>query len=144
MIQMILAVMVNVHCAGAVRSSLRRQGGSLDLGRQLADTCRMFDMEFFGGAFAERVREFSHDHDDAHLRFELVTLSGERLDALELKAVDTGASLATRDNRLVFLPYGQIAYVELAALVDRRVPGFQLSVGSNPPPAFRQPDSLAS
>jgi hypothetical protein len=104
----------------------------------------MFDVAFFGGAFAQRVREFSHDHDNAHLRFELVTISGERLDALELRAEDTGASLATRDNRLVFLPYSQVAYVEVEALVDRRVPGFQLSVGSNPPPAFRQADSLAS
>ncbi len=89
----------------------------------------MFDVAFFGGAFAERVREFSHEHDDAHVRLEVLTLTGERLDAVQLSAVETGATLSTRDERLIFLPYSQIAYVEVAILKDHRVAGFQLSVG---------------
>jgi hypothetical protein len=88
-------------------------------------------MAFFGGTFAEGVRKFSHDHDDAHVRLEVVTLTGERLDALELSAVETGIRLASRDQRLVFMPYAQVAYVEVAILKDHRVPGFQLSVGSD-------------
>jgi hypothetical protein len=87
-------------------------------------------MAYFGGAFAERVREFSHDHDDAHVRLEIVTLSGERLDALQLRADEKGTSISTRDERLVFLPYSLIAYVDVAILQDHRVAGFQLSVGS--------------
>jgi hypothetical protein len=90
----------------------------------------VFDAAYFGGAFAERVREFSHDHDDAQLRLDVVTLTGERLDALELRAAETGASLSTRDDRLIFLPYTQIAHVDVTILTDRRVPGFQLSVDS--------------
>ena len=90
----------------------------------------MFDVAFFGGSFAERVREFSRDHDDAEVRLEIVTLNGERLDAVELRAIDTGTSLSTRDERLVFLPYSQIAYVDVGILEDRRVAGFRLSVGS--------------
>jgi len=90
----------------------------------------MFDMAFFGGSFAERVREFSREHDDTHVRLEVVTLTGERLDALTLRAAETGTSLSTRDERLVFLPYAQIAYVDVAILKDHRVTGFQLSVGS--------------
>jgi hypothetical protein len=89
----------------------------------------MFDMAYFGGAFAERVREFSHEHNDAHLRLEVVTPNGERLDALELRADEQGASISTRDNRLLFLPYSLIAYLDVAILQDRRVAGFQLSVG---------------
>jgi hypothetical protein len=89
----------------------------------------VFDVAFFGGAFAERVREFSHEHDDAHVRLEVLTVTGERLDALRLSAVETGATLSTRDERLIFLPYSQIAYVEVAILKDHRVAGFQLSVG---------------
>lgn len=87
-------------------------------------------MAYFGGAFANRVREFSSEHDDAHVRLEVVTPSGERLDALQLLADEKGTSISTRDDRLVFLPYSLIAYVELAILKDRRVAGFQLSVGS--------------
>lgn len=88
----------------------------------------MFDLAYFSGAFADRVREFGQNHDDAHLRLSVVILSGERLDALELKASKTGASLSTRDDRLLFLPYEQIAYIDVAILTDRRVAGFQLSV----------------
>ena len=71
-------------------------------------------MAFFGGAFSERVRAFSQAHQDANVRLEVVTLNGERLDALELSAVESGTRVSTRDNRLVFLPYSLIAYVDVA------------------------------
>ena len=87
-------------------------------------------MAYFGGAFADRVREFSHEHNDAHVRLEVVTLNGERLDALQLRADEKGTSISTRDGRLVFLPYSLVAYLDVAILQDRRVPGFELSVGS--------------
>jgi len=91
-------------------------------------------MAYFGGAFAERVREFSHEHNDAHVRLDVVTLNGERLDALQLRADEKGTSISTRDDRLVFLPYSLIAYVDVAILRDHRVAGFQLSVGSGAGP----------
>jgi hypothetical protein len=91
-------------------------------------------MAYFGGVLTDRVRKFSHEHDGAHLRLEVVTLSGERLDALQLHADETGTSISTRDNRLIFLPYSLIAYVDVAILQDRRIPGFQLSVASEDRP----------
>jgi hypothetical protein len=91
-------------------------------------------MAYFGGAFTKRVREFSHDHDGAQVRLEVVTLNGERLDALQLRADENGTSISTRDDRLVFLPYSLIAYVDIAILRDHRVAGFQLSVGSEAGP----------
>ena len=94
-------------------------------------------MAFFRGPFAERVREFSHDYNDANVRLEVVTLTGERLDALLLSAVETGTRLSTRDDRLVFLPYGHIAYRDVAILKDHRIDGFQLSVGSEPAPPLQ-------
>ena len=36
----------------------------------------VFDMAFFSGPFAARVREFSHDYNDANVRLEVVTLTG--------------------------------------------------------------------
>ena len=91
-------------------------------------------MAYFGGAFAERVRDFSREHNDAHVRLEVVTMNGERLDALQLRADEQGTSISTRDDRLVFLPYSLIAYLDIAILRDHRVAGFQLSVGSEAAP----------
>lgn len=90
----------------------------------------VFDLAFFGGAFTERVREFSRTHNDANVRLEVVTTNGERLDALQLSAVETGTRLSTRDDRLVFLPYSLIAYVDVAILQDHRIAGFELLLGS--------------
>jgi hypothetical protein len=87
-------------------------------------------MTFFGRDFAERVREFSRQHDDANVRVEVVTLTGERLDVLRMRAIETGTRLSTRDDRLVFLPYPHIAYIDLSALQDHRIAGFQLSTSS--------------
>lgn len=88
----------------------------------------MFDSAYFRGTFAERVREFSHENEDARVRVQIVTLDGEQHDALHLRAGDTGGTVLTRDERLVFVPYSNIAYVEVAVLNDLRVPGFELRV----------------
>jgi hypothetical protein len=96
----------------------------------VADSSRVIDMEFFRGEFADRVREFSHDHDNAHVRLEVVTPNGERHDALQLRAAEAGATVTTRDARLVFVPYSRIAYIEVAILQDHRIAGFQLLVGT--------------
>jgi len=93
----------------------------------------MFDADFFSGDFLATLQEFSRDqgdagyHGDASLRVEIVTLTGDRLDTLQLTAVETGARLSTRDDRLAFVPYGQIAYIDVSALQDHRIAGFRLS-----------------
>lgn len=96
----------------------------------------MFDADFFSRGFLETLQEFSRDHGDpdyhgdATLRVEIVTLTGDRLDTSQLMAVETGARLSTRDDRLVFVPYEQIAYIDVSVLQDHRIPGFQLSASS--------------
>lgn len=96
----------------------------------------VFDADFFSTAFPETVQEFSREHGDpgyhgdATLRLEIVTLTGDRLDTSRLMAVETGVRLSTRDDRLVFVPYGQIAYIDVSVLQDHRIPGFQLSTTS--------------
>jgi hypothetical protein len=93
----------------------------------------MFDADFFSGGFLAALQEFSRDrgeagyHGDAALRVEIVTLTGDRLDTLQLTTVDTGARLSTRDERLAFVPYGQIAYIDVSVLQDHRIAGFRLS-----------------
>jgi hypothetical protein len=91
----------------------------------------VFDAHFFLGTdFADAVRQFSRDNEDMNVRLEVVTLSGERLDTMHLRAAEDGARLSTRDGRLIFMPYPHIAYVDVAVLQDHRIPGFRLSTGS--------------
>ena len=85
----------------------------------------MFDKAFFGKEFAESERELSREHGGLGMRVEVVTASGERLDVLEIEAGKDGARLVTRDERLVFLPYGQIAHVDVLLLRDHRIESFE-------------------
>ena len=87
----------------------------------------MFDQAFFEGDFAERALEFVREHDGLGIAVELVTAGGERLDVLEILATDEGVRLVTRDERLVFLPYAQIAHVDVSGLRDHRMASFQLA-----------------
>jgi hypothetical protein len=87
-------------------------------------------MDFFGKFFTERVEEFSREHEENHVRVEVVTLGGQRFDILRIKATDVVTRLYTRDDRMVFLPYHNIAYVDVSILKDQRIVGFQPSTSS--------------
>ena len=85
----------------------------------------MFDEEFFVGEFADRARAFLGEH--GGLGVEFVTVTGERLDVLTVESTEgDGMTLVTRSERLVFLPYAQLAYVEMAGQRDHRIASFQL------------------
>ena len=86
----------------------------------------MFDESFFGKEFPKRTREFSREHGGLGVRLEFVTREGERLDVLELKPANDGVRLVTRDERLVFLPYGEITHLDVSLLRDHRVDSFEL------------------
>jgi hypothetical protein len=86
----------------------------------------VFDETFFGKEFARRAKEFAREHGGLGLRVEVVTSSGDRLDVLEIKASSDGTRLVTRDERLVFLPYAQIAHVDVTLLRDHRIEAFEL------------------
>ena len=91
----------------------------------------MFDADyFFSRGFIETVQDFSSAHGEASLRLEVVTLGGERIDTLQLTAVEAVLRLSTRDDRLVFLPYPHIAYIDVSVMRDHRVAGFQLAATS--------------
>lgn len=104
---------------------------------ELSVATGVFDADFFSSTgFHERLQQFSRDrgdpgyHGDATLRVEIVTLTGDRLDTVRLEAAEGGARLSTRDDRLAFIPYEQIAYIDVSVLQDHRIPGFQLSTSS--------------
>jgi len=87
----------------------------------------MFDESFFLKEFPKRTREFSRERGGLGVRLEFVTREGDRLDVLEMKPGNDGIRLVTRDERLVFLPYGEITHLDVSLLRDHRVESFELS-----------------
>jgi len=86
----------------------------------------VFDEKFFAGEFADRASEFLDEH--GGLGVEFVTVTGERLDILAVESTEgDGMTLVTRSERLVFLPYAQLAYIEMAGQRDHRIASFRLS-----------------
>jgi len=87
----------------------------------------VFDQAFFLGEFAEKTREFLQAHGEVNSTVEFATRGGVSLDVVELRDIGrSGMTLVTRSERLVFLPYAQLAYVEITVQRDHRIAGFQL------------------
>ena len=91
----------------------------------------MFDREFFSSPdWQEKVREFSADHDDSPLRVVICTRNGSRYDAERFRLADLGldvfprAAEMTGERMMVFLPFRQIAQIEVSSIKDRREIGF--------------------
>src|SRR5262245_26715496 len=87
----------------------------------------VFDHAFFEGEFAEKALDFVREHEGLGIAVEVATASGDHLDVLEILAMEEGVRLVTRDQRLVFLPYAQIAHVNVSALLDHRTASFRLA-----------------
>ena len=87
----------------------------------------MFDQAFFDGEFAETALEFVRKHEGLGIAVEFVASSGQRLDVLEVLTSDEGVRLVTREEWLVFLPYEQIAHVNVSPLKDHRMASFQVA-----------------
>ena len=91
----------------------------------------MFDSAFFDGPdFSGRVHEFTVKEGTLGVRVEIVTADGDRLDTLEIETAESEVRLITRDDRLVFLPYAQIAHVDVSPLRDHRTTSFRFPNGS--------------
>jgi hypothetical protein len=86
----------------------------------------VFNREFFSGpSWLERIREFGAEH-DGPIRVDIVTANGSRYDTGRFTLSDVGMTLFPRvgEDTIVFLPYDQIAQIEIAVMRDRREPGF--------------------
>jgi hypothetical protein len=86
----------------------------------------MFDKAFFEHDLPERARAFSGEHGGLGVRVEIVTRTGERVDALEVDAAKDGISVITREEHLVVVPYAQISHVDVSPLRDHRIQSFAL------------------
>ena len=44
---------------------------------------------------------------------------------------DTGLTLYTREDRMIFLPYGVIEHIQVSVAEDRRVQGFEIPAAAD-------------
>ncbi len=89
----------------------------------------MVDREFFLREFPLQVRRFSEERDSLPVRVVLTTAAGRELDVQRLTTTNAGVELYTREDKMVFVPYGVIESIEVSIAQDRRVAGFEI-----PPP----------
>ena len=91
----------------------------------------MFDRDFFRREFPQKLERFSEERDSVPVRVVVSTVSGRDFDIQRLTASDTGTTLFTREDKMIFLPYGVIEHIDVTVAQDRRVPGFEIPTGSD-------------
>jgi hypothetical protein len=86
----------------------------------------VFDLEFFSGPnWHEKISSFSADQNELPLRVVICTSNGSRYDVQKFTLSDLGLHLFPRSgDTMVFLPFQQIAQVEVSSILDRREAGF--------------------
>ena len=91
----------------------------------------MLDREFFMREFSLRVQRFSTEHDSLPVKVVVSTRAGRDFDIERMTTSNAGVALYTREEKLVFLPYGAIEHIEVSVAQDRRVPGFEIPTESD-------------
>ena len=91
----------------------------------------MFDRDFFRREFPQRVHRFSEERESVPVRVVISTLGGRDFDVHRMTSSDTGTTLYTREDKMIFLPFGVIEHVEVTVAPDRRVPGFEIPSDSD-------------
>jgi hypothetical protein len=86
----------------------------------------MLDREFFMREFALRVQRFSAERESLPVRVVISTKAGRDFDIERMTTSNAGLALYTREDKLVFMPYGAIEHIEVSVAPDRRVPGFEI------------------
>jgi hypothetical protein len=86
----------------------------------------VLDREFFMREFSLRVQRFSAEHESHPVRVVISTNAGRDFDIERMTTSNAGIALYTREEKLVFMPYGAIEHIEVSVAQDRRVPGFEI------------------
>ena len=95
-----------------------RRGSSIVVG--------VLDRDFFRQEFPRKVRTFSDERESVPVRVVVSTVAGRDFDIQRMTSDDTGLTLYTREDRMIFLPYGVIEHIQVSVAEDRRVQGFEL------------------
>lgn len=91
----------------------------------------MFDRDFFRREFPQKLQRFSAERESVPVRVVISTVGGRDFDIQRMTSSDTGTTLYTREDKMLFLPYGVIEHIEVSAAQDRRFPGFEIPTDSD-------------
>ena len=86
----------------------------------------MLDRDFFIREFPEQLRRFSDERESAPLRVVVTTVGGRHFDIERITSSDAGATLYTREETLIFVPFGAIEHIQVSVAADRRVGAFEI------------------
>ena len=86
----------------------------------------MLDRDFFRREFPQKVQGFSDERESVPVRVVISTVGGRDFDIQRMTSSDTGTTLYTREDRMIFLPYGVIEHIQVSVAEDRRVAGFEI------------------
>ena len=86
----------------------------------------MLDRDFFRREFPEQLRRFSDERESAPLRVVVTTVGGRHFDIERMTSSDAGATLYTREETLIFVPFGAIEHIQVSVAADRRVGAFEI------------------
>ena len=86
----------------------------------------MLDRDFFSREFPRQVRRFSEERESLPVRVVISTVGGRDFDVQRMTANDTGATLYTREDTMIFVPYGVIEHIHVSVAADRRVAAFEI------------------
>ena len=86
----------------------------------------MLDRDFFRREFPQKVQGFSDERESVPVRVVISTVGGRDFDVQRMTSSETGTTLYTREDKMIFLPYGVIEHIQVSVAEDRRVPGFEI------------------
>ena len=91
----------------------------------------VFDRDFFRREFPQKLQRFSEERESVPVRVVFSTVGGRDFDIHRMTFSDTGTMLFTREEKMIFLPYGAIEHIDVTVAQDRRVPGFEIPTDSD-------------
>ena len=91
----------------------------------------MFDRDFFRREFPQKLQRLSDERESSPLRVVISTVGGRDFDIQRMTSSDTGTTLYTREDKIIFLPYGAIEHIEISVAQDRRVAAFEIPTDSD-------------
>ena len=107
-------------------------------GPETSPRCRLvyrhvtvLDRDFFRREFPQKVQGFSDERESVPVRVVISTVGGRDFDIQRMTSNDTVATLYTREDKMIFLPYSVIEHIQVSVAEDRRVPGFEIRTGSD-------------
>ena len=91
----------------------------------------VLDRDFFRREFPQKVQGFSDERESVPVRVVISTVGGRDFDIQRMTSNDSVATLYTREDRMIFVPYSVSEHIQVSVAEDRRVPGFEIRTDSD-------------